>query len=218
MTFPARDPERPQSLTDSAYATLLDMILDGRLAGGTIIEERLLTEDLGISRTPLREALGRLEGERFIRRQGRRLVVHRLSERELVQILHMRRVLEAEAAALAAGRLPADELQALRAAHAIFTAPAGQPRDAFWQLDTRLHGAIGRASGNTMMADAILDLRRRTKPYGMDIPPHRYAAVCEEHLAILDAIEQDDADAARSAMLVHLDAARQDLISKISAI
>jgi DNA-binding GntR family transcriptional regulator len=215
---PSTEPERLLNLTTSAYTALLDMILDGRLPGGTIIEERRLTEVLSLSRTPLREALGRLEGERFIRRQGRRLVVHRLTERELIEILHLRRVLEAETAFLAAGRLPAAQIAALRAAHEIFRQPQGHQLDTFWHVDNELHDVISKACGNALMAETIVDLRRRTKPYGLDIPPNRYAAVHAEHMAILDAIERNDGSAARNAMLQHLDRARNDFVSRLGAI
>lgn len=204
------------NLTETAYTTVLDMILDGRLPGGTIIEERVLTESLGISRTPLREALGRLEGERFIRRQGRKLVVHQMSERELLQLLHLRRVLEVETAALAAGRVGKREIAALRRQHDVFSTPEEQPSNLFWQIDADLHETIARACGNTMIYDLVRDLKRRTQPYGLDIPPNRYETVRDEHLAILDRIEAGDSEGAASAMAQHLDAAREDLIDKIS--
>ena len=216
-TDPA-DGVRSTNLTETAYATVLGMILDGHLAGGTIIEERALTETLGISRTPLREALGRLEGERYIRRQGRKLVVHRLTERELLQILHLRKVLEVEAAGLAAGRIAPHDLQSLREAHDVFLEPAGRSKDVFWDIDARLHQAVARACGNTMLHELVVDLKRRTKPYGVDIPEHRYEKIRIEHLAILDRIEAGDGQGAAHAMAEHLDVAREDLIRSISAV
>lgn len=211
-----RTGDRSTNLTETAYATVLGMILDGRLAGGTIIEERALTESLGISRTPLREALGRLEGERYIRRQGRKLVVHQLTERELLQMLHLRKVLEVEAAALAAGRIAPSEIASLRAAHDVYREPASRAREIYWEIDAGLHEAIARACGNPMIYDLVLDLKRRTKPYGFDIPVHRFENVRAEHLAILDRIAAGDSQGAASAMADHLEAAREDLIEKIS--
>ena len=86
--------ERQISRTAAVYETLLDSIINGVIAGGTIVEERVFVEVLGVSRTPLREALGRLQGEGFLVRQGRKLVVHRISERDFIEILHIRRILE----------------------------------------------------------------------------------------------------------------------------
>ena len=81
------------------------MLLSGELGGGAIVQDRRLAERLGLSRTPVREALGRLEGEGLLRREGRVLIVNAVSVEDIMEILAVRRVVEAEAVRLATGRL-----------------------------------------------------------------------------------------------------------------
>ena len=104
------------SLAASAYERLHGMVLSGVIAGGQVIQERRLAGQLGLSRTPVREALGRLEGEGLLRREGRHLLCSNVSVAEVMEILSVRRLLEAEAARSAAVRLPLPQLEGLRAA------------------------------------------------------------------------------------------------------
>src|SRR5688572_28549452 len=75
-----------RNLTLAAYDGLLTQIISGELPGGTIIEERALLPVLGVSRTPLQEALGCLQGEGFLVRQRRKLVVHQFTDRDFIEI------------------------------------------------------------------------------------------------------------------------------------
>jgi len=102
------------SLAATAYAQLRGMLLRGELAPGQIIQERLLAEHFGLSRTPVRDALGRLEGERLLTRNGRALVVATITLQEVIDILQIRRLLESEAAYLAAGRMPHARIEEIR--------------------------------------------------------------------------------------------------------
>ncbi|CAJ0994014.1 hypothetical protein SODG_004485 [Sodalis praecaptivus] len=106
--------EREQNLSVKAYDVLLNMLINRELPVNTVLQERRLAEMLAISRTPVRDALNKLENEGFISRSGgRTLVVKEFSIRELIETLHVRRTLEAEAARLAAGRVPAATLDAI---------------------------------------------------------------------------------------------------------
>ncbi|WAT06654.1 GntR family transcriptional regulator [Rouxiella badensis] len=102
--------EREQNLSTKAYEVLLNMLINRELPVNTVLQERRLAELLNISRTPVRDALNRLENEGFIIRAGGRTpVVKEFSIRELIETLHVRRTLESEAASLAAGRVPVSE-------------------------------------------------------------------------------------------------------------
>src|SRR4051794_27241584 len=81
------------SLAVSAYGQLRNMMLSGAIGGGQVIQERRLAEQLGLSRTPLREALGRLEGEGLLRRDGRYLFSLSVSVPEVMEILAVRRLM-----------------------------------------------------------------------------------------------------------------------------
>ncbi|CRL45311.1 Bacterial regulatory proteins, gntR family [Sodalis glossinidius str. 'morsitans'] len=98
---------REQNLSAKAYDVLLNMLINRELPVNSILQERRLADMLMISRTPVRDALNKLENEGFIGRSGgRTLVVKEFSIRDLIETLHVRRTLEAEAVRLAAGRVP----------------------------------------------------------------------------------------------------------------
>ena len=77
---------KPNSRNGASYQSVLSMtILRGQMGGGTIIEERRLTQEFGVSRTPLRQALARLEGEGFLYRQAGKLVVKAVTPRDMME-------------------------------------------------------------------------------------------------------------------------------------
>lgn len=201
-----------------AYDFLLDRILGGELCGGAIIEERALTEELSLSRTPLREALGRLEGEGYLVRQGRKLVVHTVTERDLMEILHMRKVLEAEAVSLATPRLTAEQIKTLRVALSSLEPPANPSPAERRHVDDLLHGAIAEASGNRRLAAFVDDLRAKTRPISVRLLEEVTYPVLDfnEHMAILHAIEMRNPEQARLAMLAHLESARSNILRKLA--
>ena len=111
----AQSSEQVKSLRDQAYERLLDMMLAGELGAGDILQERRLAEALAISRTPVREALSRLESDGLVTRlRGRLLTVRQFTAAEFMDALNVRKLLELEAASLAAGRVSADRARGLR--------------------------------------------------------------------------------------------------------
>ncbi len=205
-----------KSLGDRAYDQLLDRMLEGTFPAGTLLQERTLAEMLGISRTPVREALAKLESEGFVTRHvGRLLVVREVPMQELMEILHVRTILETEAAGIAAGRIAAADLAGLRD---LFQAQLDGPLPDggnFWAADDRLHGLIVDAAGNAVLADTVRSLRRRTRMFNLKRLPERFVPGCHEHLAIVAALEAGDGTAAREAVATHLDNTRRSILAKL---
>ncbi len=206
------------SLSERAYRALMAMILSGELAPTEVITERLLSTQLGISRTPLREAIRRLEGQRLLeRKKSGTLVVRSLPIEEFISILHVRRVLEGEAASLAAGHVPPSELEALRnRAAEVLSLPESAPIAESAQTEG-LHRMIAAAAGNPVLEELIEELRMRTAMFRFGRLPNRRHEVVREHLAIVDALAAGDARAARGAMEHHIDQVRLTLIAKLSS-
>ncbi|MBS0538493.1 MAG: GntR family transcriptional regulator [Proteobacteria bacterium] len=203
-----------QTLSIRAYTSLLDMILRGKIVAGEAVTERQIAGRLGISRTPVREAVRRLEGEGTLERQrSGALVVRPYSLEEFLQALSVRRLLEGEAARLAAGKMSAEVLAAARARTARLRAD-GMSETAR-QDDHDFHAAIAEASGNPVLATSIADLRRRTAMFRLGRLPERVDQVCDEHLAILSALARADGDAARAAVHAHLDNVRAHLLQRL---
>lgn len=204
------------SLSERAMLAIRRMIFAGDLPGGTIVQDRKLAEQLGLSRTPVREALGRLAGEGYLRRDGRLLTVQGVSIEDVMEILATRRALEGETARLAAGRLPPGELAGIRAAIDGMAEPRAVSHDRHWSVDDLVHLSIAEASGNRLMARLVKELRERTRMFGLSRIPRRFDPGKGEHLAILSAIERGDGGAAAEAMQRHIDNARQGILDLLA--
>jgi len=207
------------SLSEQTYQQLRSMILEQELQPGAIITERRLAEAINISRTPLRAAINRLEGEGLLERLSNGSVVIRaITIDELLDILHVRRLLESEAAAMAAGHMAAAELAWLKTANEPFRTGQKVDFDAFWQVDDRFHDAIAQASGSALLSTLIMDLRRQARMCNLKRMPANFVHQGGEHAAVLNALAAGDGEAARTAMHTHLDNVRQRLISWLSRI
>lgn len=204
--------------SDTAYDHILEAILSGALPGGTALSERRLGEDLGLSRTPVREALGRLEAEGFVMRRGRASIVRTISVQEFLEILHLRHLLEVEAVGLACGRVPPERLAQLRKMIEQADDPATIAPEDHRALDDELHGGIARHSGSDLLADSVMQLRQRTRMLNLKRIPERFVPGRQEHLMILDALDAGDPKAARAAMTMHLDKVKAAIIDRLLAI
>lgn len=212
MTDPASAPPAV-SASKHAYCALLELIMSHAIPPGAMLREPQISEILKVSRTPLREALRRLEGEGLVKRQGGRgVVVNSVSLEDFVEALHARKLLEGEAAALAAARLDEGCVDALSAKVLELMGSAAPDPEVHWAVDQELHLAIARASGNSVLCDTIEALRHRTRLFDMRRVPDRFRPGCEEHLAILDAIGAQDAERARDAMTRHITNVRQSIL------
>jgi DNA-binding GntR family transcriptional regulator len=217
----APTPETPASdgsLSEQAYQAIMGMLLRGELVPNQIVTERQVAARLGMSRTPLREATRRLEGERFLERHpSGTLIVRPLPVDEFVHILGVRRVLEAEAARLATGHISRDALQRIRDRIVeLRNLPEEQPLPpALVDLGRELHLQIAAASGNPILAHLIEDLRKRTAMVRLVRMPARRVAVCSEHMAIIDAIAAGNADKAAHAMQQHVDRVRATILERL---
>ena len=211
------EPGEGRKLSAVAYGALLDMILRGAIAAGEPVTERLIAARLGMSRTPVREAVRRLEGEGTLQRQRNgALVVQPYSMETFLQALAVRRLLEGEAARLAAGRIDPAVLAELRERVARLRREGLEATAR--QGDRDFHAAIVQASGNPVLASTIGDLRKRTAMFRLGRLPERLDQVCDEHLAIVDALQSGDGEAARTAMQRHIDNVRAHLLQRLTAI
>ena len=86
------------------------------------------------------------------------------------------------------------------------------------QDDRDFHAAIAQASGNPVLSTTIADLRKRTAMFRLGRLPERRDQVCDEHLAIVGALERGDGEAARQAMQTHIDNVRAHLLQRLTAI
>ena len=205
----------PEKLGELAYQTLRRMILHKALrSGGPVVEGRL-AEELNISRTPMREALLRLEGEGLLARAGARSYsVRFVGAQEYFQAMKVRELLEAEAIGLAIGKIDKKQIQQL--IKKIKALRSGQQEQEHWQIDDQLHTMMARASGNDVLARMIEVVRTNSRLFELSTPFNRIEEDRAEHLAILEAYAADDADAARNAVRTHLQNLRRFVVDRLS--
>jgi DNA-binding GntR family transcriptional regulator len=192
---------------DRAYAALLDDIQSGALAAGAVLGEVEQAERLGVSRTPMREALRRLIADRLVVQQSPRItVVADLDADDIRALFEIRRALEETSARLAASRGDAALFAALAEefGRVDLTAPAG--RDAYYALIARFDAALDAALDNDYIAAALRTVRThlvRVRRMARDRPT-RLAASIAEHRTIAQALAARDGDLAAHATHVHL--------------
>lgn len=199
-----RSRPEPIRLSDMAYESLSQAIRERKLRAGEMIVEQYLAESLGLSRTPLRQALQRLEIEGQLVKSGRSYQVRQVSMDEYLQSLKVRELLEPEAAALATDRLNPDAIAAARAA---LRALDGQrPYDviAHWKADDALHHLFIDNCGNHVMSRSLRALRVTTQLYEIDRLTDRLNPDSRGHDLILDALEARDRTAVRRAVTQHI--------------
>ncbi|HEY0124896.1 MAG TPA: GntR family transcriptional regulator [Rhizobium sp.] len=201
------------SLADRVYIYITEQISDGALRGGDVILESRLAEKLDLSRTPIRDALGRLEGEGLLVRSERALTVRKVTVKEFMDMLFIRRLVEPEAARLACGQIPTADLLELRDRVDRNDWNAVDSRR--WTLDEEIHLRIANAVHNDYMGELVRHLRRRTLLFEMIEFPGQIKSGREEHLRLIDALIENDPMKARQAMQDHLDSLRDGVIEQL---
>jgi GntR family transcriptional regulator, rspAB operon transcriptional repressor len=195
--------------SESAYQLLRDEIIQWKLEPGTPLGEVETSLRLGVSRTPLREALSRLTAEGLVRTgPGRTAVVSSLFRRDIVELFELREALETQAARLAARRRDASVFEALREKFVedVRNTEERPPEDRPYDLADALDVAIDEAAASVYLQSALRDLRghlarvRRSAHSNAD----RLNRATTEHVLIVDAILAQDEALAASATSVHL--------------
>ncbi len=188
-----------------AYHLILDAIDTGAYRPGDRLVESELADRFGVSRTPVREALQRLETQSMLARDGRSLIVASLDHNQLAELYVVRAELEGLAARLAAKHATEEEVRVLRHMVDEDRALTGDPQ-AMSQANRRFHKQIHLASHNRYLVQQ-LDLVYRSMALMATTSlaaEGRTEATLEEHAAIVDAIAAGDGDAAYDALRAHI--------------
>jgi DNA-binding GntR family transcriptional regulator len=211
------DEVRRMRAEDRAYAGLLGDIQDGRLRPGAVLGEVEQATRLGVSRTPLRAALGRLAADGLVQRVSPRVTVVRGLDAQHVRALYELRVaLETEAARLAAARADRNVFAALAAEFA--TADTVGDADGYYALIARFDDALDAALANDYFVSALRTVRThlvRVRRLSRD-DPSRLARSADEHRLLATAIAQGDGELAVSVTRMHLHHALSHILPALS--
>ncbi|MBO6209151.1 MAG: GntR family transcriptional regulator [Schwartzia sp.] len=210
-----------QPLREVVCETLRDAVRRGILQPGERLMEIQLAEDLGVSRTPVREAIRKLEMEGYVIMMPRRgTYVADLSIRDINEVFEIRTSLESLASGLAAERIDEDELEKLqRLLVEIGAYIKSGDMESIVRTDTEFHDLLYQASRNTRLVGIISNLREqltRFRTTSMSFPG-RLKATLEEHRKIVEAIAQGDEKAARKAAEHHMEKSEQTLLASMKS-
>ncbi|MGZ8648083.1 MAG: GntR family transcriptional regulator [Solirubrobacteraceae bacterium] len=200
---------RPGVVDDLAEA-IQTRIIAGDIPAGARLRQEQLAAEYQLSRTPIREALRKLQAEgtvELVPHQG--AVVRGTTARDLREGYEVRAELEGMAAALAATWTTDEHLSQLREAEALFRGAIGDSQSGTWaRANDQFHEAVQAAAGNERLRRTIRDLHkafpRRLTWGALEADSKLLAANVEQHHAVLVAIERRDPDAAREAMRRHI--------------
>ena len=195
------------SLADQVFEKLENDIITGVYPRGEILTELKLVEQLGVSRTPIREALRRLEQERLIEESGKGSVVLGITSDDLLDIMNIRQHIEGLCAYYACVNMTPEGLQELR--HIIDLQDfyfSKWDTEHLRQADDMFHDAICELSCRTVIRDTLVPLHRKTRRYRKSalLDQERATHSLAEHHAILEAIESGDPEKVKSAMDSHM--------------
>ena len=193
------------TLAEKAYRSIAELIQRRTLRSGERLVELDLAETLGVSRTPLRQAMQRLESEGLLAKGANRsYTVRRVDLKEYLQSLRVRAFLEPEAAALAIGKVTPEQIAEVQAG--IAEVRDSEPYDMLehWRSDDEVHDLFIRNCGNDVLTGILLSLRATTQLFEIDRLVERLNPDAQEHEAILDAIAKGDEQDARAAASTHI--------------
>ena len=206
MLGPAEKPYKVvrTNLNAQVYDILKEMIADQRFAPGSYINVEKLTQELGVSRTPIWEAIRRLEQEGILLHTPHKGVrVRELTREMALELYEVRETMEGLAARLAAGRVTPETIrqmeECLSEQEKVVKAedPIG-----YSQTDHRFHVLIYQVCGNMLLQEILAGLRYKALPLAFRLAPH-FGEFLEFHRKILDAFRHRDGKAAEKAIRQH---------------
>ena len=192
-------------LTDRVYNALKKMILNGELEPGQKIVQEKLSEELGVSRSPLLKALQRLENEFLVESIPRRgMYVKKMKPGEILDIFYVREVFEGLAARLAANKITAKEIRQLKSLFAPFSEnPDNINVSKYHEADRKFHPIIYQIADSPVLSklEMLGNVTIIAYQAGLVRPPEE---TLSEHLGIIDALEQGDGHLAEEIARKHI--------------
>jgi Transcriptional regulators len=204
--------QKSESLKQQIYNLLKEDILNQRYNDDDILNERKISEELKVSRTPVREALKALEAENWVEYVPYKgIIVKKMGEKDLKNIFQIRTVLELLTVELAMKNMTRKLVERLAQCHqkqqSILTKQGGAGKEAFIDLDVEFHGILLQMADNDLLTEMIGKIRDKIRRFGMNAifsGDHRYSETLKEHFEILLAVQAGDVEQAKEKMQHHM--------------
>ena len=209
-----------QHLHDSVVEHLRHLIVEAILPAGTKLNERELCETLGISRTPLREALKVLAAEGLIEiAPNRGASVAKMSETEIWETFELMSALEALSGELACERISTVELAEIKALHyAMLSCKAQNDLSGYYSRNQEIHNRINAAARNAVLSQTYLSLNRRLQAlrFKSNFHPDKWDRAADDHENMIKALEARDGKALATVLRKHLLDKRDAVLSVLA--
>ncbi|KJS15719.1 MAG: GntR family transcriptional regulator [Peptococcaceae bacterium BRH_c4b] len=206
-------------LREMVFESMREAIIQGRLKPGERLMEIQLADEMGVSRTPIREAIRKLELEGFVVMVPRKgAFVAGISVKDIVDVFEVRAALEALAAGLAAERITPDELEELeRSLVAISEVSSKDDIDAIVETDTSFHELIYKASRNERLFQIVIHLKEQIQRFRTTSlsQPGRSKDALEEHRKMVEAISDRNVELAQNLARDHIENAEQSMLNAL---
>ncbi|MFZ5897821.1 MAG: GntR family transcriptional regulator [Bacillota bacterium] len=203
-------------LREVVFESLREAIITGRLRPGERLMELQLAEELGVSRTPVREAIRKLELEGFVVMVPRKgAYVAGITDKDITDVFEIRAALEALAAGLAAERITEEEIEELeRLVVRYAETTSSQNIQAIVEEDTKFHDVIYRASRNQRLIQIVTNLQEQIQRFRLTTlsRPGRTKEALVEHRKIVEAISERNIELAQQLAREHIESAENSLL------
>lgn len=213
--------EPPRLLREFAYERLKDAIRHTDVPSGYPLSENKISKILGVSRTPVREALQQLSQEGLVQViPGRAVTVASRSIRDVLNVVHVRLLLEPEMMRLVTDSISPKQLETLwQALLDMEKALANGGQEEWSEADTVFHETLGEACPNKLLGEIVVQMRNRVHHLAnvdSQTNPNRLEACTAEHRQIVEAIASHDGQAAADAMRGHINELQESLFNRLS--
>lgn len=209
------------SMVDDVYSSLLLAIVEARLATGTPLSQNKLAARMGVSRTPVREALLRLERDGLVQRvPDAGFVVATITPDEVNEACDLLQVLDTYVYTRAAERLSRPELDGLLelASGLVASAESGDT-EAWREADRRYHGVVMDAARNRFVAEYLQQTRRRVQRFWLQKPQvdGRLRICSQDHVALARAMVDEDAEVLAQTVHGHIEGLRASVLARLQS-
>lgn len=210
------------SMVDGVYASLLSAIVNRRLGAGTPLSQNKLASHLGVSRTPVREALLRLEREGLVTRTpDNGFVVATITPDEVNEACDLLELLDTYVYLRAAETMNLAQLVELRSLADVLVQSVESGDTAAWRsADERYHQIVTEAASNRFVADANRQVRRRVQRFWLQEPHFdgRLRTCAQDHVAFTQAMAERDEAGLRKMVASHIERMRRSVLQSLASV